>query len=295
MDSSSSMARLAWFQKFHDEMFSAMDEGTLVEWAAEFMVEEFQFVLAPDFDNSEEDGISYGRDNFIRYYNNILRSRFPPGATWTFEQSFQFVSHKTYLVDVTLLVHAPDAPPEIDPFRMIFTFSDDDRLSFFLKCPRTPENVMSDSMVLERDVIPPSEIMDEMKAPCQHNSWDSIRGKQTLAVLRCRECDTIWKIRADLSHAYRCSDFREDACPYAADSCRRIHIHPRKVRQCNRAVPLECVMASRKRKPRPGKNARMRMMKNAGKMAIEEEARGALDGLVSKACPLSTMDSQPAE
>ncbi|KAJ9442575.1 hypothetical protein DIPPA_34803 [Diplonema papillatum] len=278
MDSPAMKERLAVFEDINNSMTSAMDDGSLAEWAAQHVAEDVQFVLAPDLDDPSEDSVVYGRDLWMQHYNDTIITRYPKGS-WTIQQQMYLLSETAFNIDLTLVIETDDGP-HTDSLRIIQTMNSENQISLFVKCPLTSDQIMGPALLWERGMMPRCPpAYDELRRPCRHNSWDSIRGKQTLTVLRCRVCDVLWKIPAALSHAHRCCDFRTDSCPFTGGTCRRIHIHARKVRQCDRDVPLLPAEAEpRRRKPRPGKNARMRLRKmrcGGGGGEEAEEARPA--------------------
>eukprot|EP00756_Hemistasia_phaeocysticola_P030572 Hpha_TRINITY_DN16299_c0_g1::TRINITY_DN16299_c0_g1_i2::g.14705::m.14705 len=76
----------------------------------------------------------------------------------------------------------------------------------------------------------PNEGLEEASAtgnvpPCRHNDWDNIRGRRCWSQLRCRVCESNWRIPeprpAQLSV---CVAFRSGTCPDSL-ACGRLHIH----------------------------------------------------------------------
>eukprot|EP01064_Diplonema_japonicum_P028689 TRINITY_DN4463_c5_g1_i1.p1 TRINITY_DN4463_c5_g1~~TRINITY_DN4463_c5_g1_i1.p1 ORF type:complete len:451 (+),score=73.88 TRINITY_DN4463_c5_g1_i1:139-1491(+) len=60
--------------------------------------------------------------------------------------------------------------------------------------------------------------------PCSHNSWDNVRIKRGWAILRCRICQSQWRLRpTTIPH---CGDFARGAgcCPAGVD-CHQLHVH----------------------------------------------------------------------
>eukprot|EP00755_Sulcionema_specki_P014886 Sspe_Gene.57898::Locus_31764_Transcript_1_1_Confidence_1.000_Length_587::g.57898::m.57898 len=73
---------------------------------------------------------------------------------------------------------------------------------------------------------------DETKPPCAHNNWDDVRQRKGVKMLRCRECNILWKwprgTRRGGSAIQRCIPFLNGECLVGKD-CPLIHVWRRKV------------------------------------------------------------------
>ena len=67
--------------------------------------------------------------------------------------------------------------------------------------------------------------------PCEHNNWDNIRARSGAITLRCRTCQSQWRV--PLQTLRRCPHFGSDAnskkCQ-KGDKCHKLHIHRKKQR-----------------------------------------------------------------
>ncbi|KAJ9472089.1 hypothetical protein DIPPA_14442 [Diplonema papillatum] len=72
--------------------------------------------------------------------------------------------------------------------------------------------------------------------PCQHNMWDSVRIKRKWCLLRCRLCESQWRLPASDIPIRRCNEFAAHGCKNM--TCKALHIFLRKQRLEERfAVP----------------------------------------------------------
>ncbi|KAJ9472200.1 hypothetical protein DIPPA_29031 [Diplonema papillatum] len=65
----------------------------------------------------------------------------------------------------------------------------------------------------------------EMTRPCKHNDWDDVRTRKGSKILRCRVCQSKWKLPS--ARVPRCSPFLCGHCD-RGDSCDMVHVHKRK-------------------------------------------------------------------
>eukprot|EP01060_Flectonema_neradi_P039682 TRINITY_DN881_c0_g2_i1.p1 TRINITY_DN881_c0_g2~~TRINITY_DN881_c0_g2_i1.p1 ORF type:complete len:299 (+),score=36.12 TRINITY_DN881_c0_g2_i1:300-1196(+) len=72
----------------------------------------------------------------------------------------------------------------------------------------------------------PSESSTNSLPPCDHNNWDSVRVKRQIALLRCRECSSQWKMKA--SSVMRCIPYMDGTCD---GQCGMLHVNARKQTQ----------------------------------------------------------------
>eukprot|EP01063_Lacrimia_lanifica_P002565 TRINITY_DN11353_c0_g1_i3.p1 TRINITY_DN11353_c0_g1~~TRINITY_DN11353_c0_g1_i3.p1 ORF type:complete len:507 (+),score=146.24 TRINITY_DN11353_c0_g1_i3:121-1521(+) len=70
----------------------------------------------------------------------------------------------------------------------------------------------------------PGSVGVALSRPCSHNSWDNVRIKRGWAILRCRICQSQWRLRPTaIPH---CPDFARGAgcCPRGTE-CSQLHVH----------------------------------------------------------------------
>eukprot|EP01063_Lacrimia_lanifica_P023369 TRINITY_DN3087_c1_g2_i1.p1 TRINITY_DN3087_c1_g2~~TRINITY_DN3087_c1_g2_i1.p1 ORF type:complete len:221 (+),score=41.51 TRINITY_DN3087_c1_g2_i1:64-726(+) len=65
--------------------------------------------------------------------------------------------------------------------------------------------------------------------PCDHNDWDDVRQHKGVKVLRCRQCDRVWRwargARRGDQGLQRCIEFLNDRCPEVGSACPLLHVH----------------------------------------------------------------------
>eukprot|EP00659_Diplonema_papillatum_P006006 gene6006-9221_t len=64
--------------------------------------------------------------------------------------------------------------------------------------------------------------------PCSHNAWDSVRMKRSWCLLRCRECQSRWKVKTAGLPRLRCKAYSSGSC--RGEACTCLHIFERKQR-----------------------------------------------------------------
>ncbi|KAJ9442649.1 hypothetical protein DIPPA_23571 [Diplonema papillatum] len=172
----------------------------------------------------EHDGRAYGQENALLAYNAHVPVRFPKDFTWEFREEIRQLSPTTFQID-----HFSKEPDGERRDRLYYCMKDN-LVNHILRCSQDPDE-LSESYL--REVAAMKKAIGDItigKPPCWHNSWDSIRGRQTSTVLRCRECQTIWKLKSQQLQDWRCVDFYR-GCVFPDGQCRKIHVHLRKLRE----------------------------------------------------------------
>eukprot|EP01063_Lacrimia_lanifica_P032134 TRINITY_DN5436_c0_g3_i1.p1 TRINITY_DN5436_c0_g3~~TRINITY_DN5436_c0_g3_i1.p1 ORF type:complete len:563 (+),score=193.40 TRINITY_DN5436_c0_g3_i1:64-1752(+) len=65
----------------------------------------------------------------------------------------------------------------------------------------------------------------DMHCPCKHNDWDDVRTRKGAKILRCRVCQSKWKLPS--ARVPRCSPFLSGHCE-RGNGCPLVHVHKRK-------------------------------------------------------------------
>eukprot|EP01060_Flectonema_neradi_P009348 TRINITY_DN1666_c1_g2_i1.p1 TRINITY_DN1666_c1_g2~~TRINITY_DN1666_c1_g2_i1.p1 ORF type:complete len:240 (+),score=45.11 TRINITY_DN1666_c1_g2_i1:46-765(+) len=94
------------------------------------------------------------------------------------------------------------------------------------------------------DISSPEEVSakpakpEPVAPPCEHNNWDNIRARSGAITLRCRTCQSQWRV--PLQTLRRCPHFGSDAnskkCQ-KGDKCHKLHIHRKKQRAESTSTP----------------------------------------------------------
>ncbi|KAJ9451235.1 hypothetical protein DIPPA_27143 [Diplonema papillatum] len=209
------------------EMFQHMDSGDMVRWAKKHLSEKLHFIIAGKIADPSEDRVVIGRQAFLEWYNAMLELRQVSSTVWDITQDVHMLSKETFLIYWKQTISCGETPQRTREKQYIMSRRDG-RVHHLCMAPRFAEEEMGDSILLLRSCLPPSDA-EVPNPPCRHNSWDSMRAKNSVTVLKCRECLATWRLRADLSHRFRCNDFLDGHCP-VQPGCRRIHVHARKKR-----------------------------------------------------------------
>eukprot|EP01064_Diplonema_japonicum_P011053 TRINITY_DN1832_c0_g1_i2.p1 TRINITY_DN1832_c0_g1~~TRINITY_DN1832_c0_g1_i2.p1 ORF type:complete len:169 (+),score=21.31 TRINITY_DN1832_c0_g1_i2:68-508(+) len=73
----------------------------------------------------------------------------------------------------------------------------------------------------------PHEVLEQKS--CDHNTWDNVRVSKQKMTLRCRLCQSQWRLPVGLVwNKVRCTSFDAGTCRRGA-SCRYLHVFMRKV------------------------------------------------------------------
>ncbi|KAJ9466051.1 hypothetical protein DIPPA_14947 [Diplonema papillatum] len=211
------------FRTLLHALWASMDTGTVADWMLEYTTEGVQFIIAPSHPKPELDARAYGREDVLVMYNAMLSVRFPGDYVWDFREEIQQLSASQFQVDLF-----SNEPTGVRKERSYFSISSG-RVLLQQYCP---QDVEEESLILRQTAESVHAALGDRayagKPPCYHNSWDSIRGRQSCTVLRCRDCSIIWKITSSHLRDWRCTDFLRE-CKSPRGFCRRIHIHSRKV------------------------------------------------------------------
>ncbi|KAJ9467911.1 hypothetical protein DIPPA_27210 [Diplonema papillatum] len=217
------------------EMFQSMDGGWFQEWVDKFFADDLLFVVAGKLLDRSEDRSCHSKQGLVEYWNNVINGYYKDpsaGVEWDVLHEVQLISPETFTIDFGVKIKRDGSPVEHSHRR--FTVSI--RFGLAYSCmisPRSSDFDLDRDIMTLRSCVPTTPIMAP-EAPCQHNSWDSIRAKNSFTMLRCRECDIPWKLHASQSHLFRCFEFLTETCPHKNEHCRRIHIYSRKRRMHER-------------------------------------------------------------
>ncbi|KAJ9467914.1 hypothetical protein DIPPA_27187 [Diplonema papillatum] len=218
------------------ELFRSMDDGCFEEWVTACTSEDLQFVVAGKQDDPSEDRIGFGRRDFMTWYNSTLANVFHAksrGIAWDINQEVKPLSGETWQVDWQMKIEREDG---VTPRAYRFIVSVRDLAVYHLLiCMKDRSADMDENLLKMREFVPPQDKIPV--PPCLHNSWDSVRAKNSHTMLRCRDCEALWKMHASQNHMFRCHEFIAGLCPLPPASCRRIHVHPRKHRAAERQEP----------------------------------------------------------
>eukprot|EP00659_Diplonema_papillatum_P017956 gene17956-27634_t len=206
----------------HEEMVASLATGTFDAWTAQHVADTVLLVVAGKAGDPSEDRTTYGRDALLEWYTCCARTE---AGTWDVTVEFVELSPDTFRADCSV--------GDVVCWRF-FVSVRNRRIYFVMQCAADEADDMSEALIRVREHVPINKHA-VAPPPCAHNSWDSVRARQALTMLRCRQCGAAWKIPANHSHALRCYEFLGGACPHA--ECRRIHIHARKMRSGERQDP----------------------------------------------------------
>ncbi|KAJ9461120.1 hypothetical protein DIPPA_02412 [Diplonema papillatum] len=214
---------LVAFQKIADAVVDAMEQGNVADCLREHGVPGMIFVVAPHMQNPERDGRARGVEQILMAYNALVPLRFPPNLTWEFRQEVRQIAPTVFEVDQF------SKEPIGERRERVTYFLRDGLITHIMSSPQTPEEISTDYMDQVTAFKAAGVDTEAAKPPCWHNSWDSVRGRSSCTVLRCRECSSVWKLKAAEFQDWRCPDFHH-GCHYPEGQCRRVHIHARKLR-----------------------------------------------------------------
>eukprot|EP01064_Diplonema_japonicum_P036600 TRINITY_DN829_c0_g3_i1.p1 TRINITY_DN829_c0_g3~~TRINITY_DN829_c0_g3_i1.p1 ORF type:complete len:305 (+),score=41.36 TRINITY_DN829_c0_g3_i1:43-915(+) len=168
-----------------------------------------------------------GKEGWIRHYNNVLALSWGGEGT---RAEFSIIAHRvdlqenssTLTVDLTLLLNDGRTLP---PRRREITwaYNETGKLRLYFVCPADSMHVPTRPASYER--------------PCHHNSWDSVRVKRNWCLLRCRYCQSQWRLAP--GSFSRCTKYTsKDGCSLASN-CPNIHLNVKKLTAMERRQTLD--------------------------------------------------------
>ncbi|KAJ9461117.1 hypothetical protein DIPPA_02427 [Diplonema papillatum] len=213
------------FKAIVDAVLPYMDEGHFDKWVHKYTAPGLTVVFVPKMSDPEHDGRAYGQENALLAYNAYVLVRFPDGSPWEFREEIWQLTPTTFQID-----HFSKEPDDGERRDRLYYCMKDNLVNHILRCPQDPDELSEPYL---REVAAMKEAIGDItigKPPCWHNSWDSIRGRKSSTVLRCRECQIIWKLKSQQLQDWRCVDFYR-GCVFPKGQCRKIHVHLRKIRE----------------------------------------------------------------
>ncbi|KAJ9467913.1 hypothetical protein DIPPA_27194 [Diplonema papillatum] len=224
-------ARLQRIDGMVGEMLRSIDGGWFQDWVETYLSENLHFVIAKRLNDPSHDKVGFGRTALVEWYNKSLVLVFNAlGNSLGLEikQEINLLSAESFSVDWTMNLEREQN--SIIGRRRRFTAAERDGKPYFLRISSVPPFEEGDRDLEILQVCVPEPTVDIPVPACPHNSWDSVRCKNSHSILRCRRCNACWKLHASQSHQFRCLEFLSDSCPHADEVCRRIHVYPRKRR-----------------------------------------------------------------
>ncbi|KAJ9467894.1 hypothetical protein DIPPA_27203 [Diplonema papillatum] len=282
---------LAFKQKM-DKMTVAMEEGTLADWMAEHFTENVQHVFATKFEDPTKDVIFSGSDGGLRIYNAWIQFA-PRGVTVDVEEEYHSLSKTLFRIDTTRS-HERFEGVKIH-VTTYYSVLPNGKIAAMLKCPATDEQPLTNDF---RNVALDCLAGLFTKPPgCAHNAWaiESEHHSQdpSVTLLQCTVCPEQYTRPSHQLENLFCPEFQRGACLFPEGTCRLFHVHdsgggggaaketlpmgapekhapvPGGVELAAKAPPedascpgegtaCEAAIPPRKKKGRPGKNARQR-------------------------------------
>ncbi|KAJ9467909.1 hypothetical protein DIPPA_27214 [Diplonema papillatum] len=219
--------RCALAEEVLRNMLKAMQEGWYAEWVERYFSDDLHFVVAGKFADPSEDRACLGKMSFLQHYNNMIQVVWSADTDWAMVGDVRVLSSETCTSDWRVRMWRDGQ--EVEMLRRFTTSLRDDGVYYVMVSGVDSSEDMSPGLLLSRSCVPDNG--DVPRPPCPHNSWDSIRAKKTITMMRCRVCFAPWNLPAHSSHLFRCAEFLTDSCPHAPTSCRRLHIHNKKRRR----------------------------------------------------------------
>ncbi|KAJ9459537.1 hypothetical protein DIPPA_23857 [Diplonema papillatum] len=215
---------LTAFKAMMDSAMPYMEEGNFDKWLYKYAAPGFTMIFAPKMGDPEYDARAYGLEDAVLAYNAHVPIRFPDDSPWEFREELRQLSPTTFQLDFFSTVSG------IDRRDRQYICVKDNLINLLLRGPQDPDEF---SELYHREVVAVKAAIGDInigKPPCWHNSWDSIRGRKSSTVLRCRECQVIWKLKSQQLKDWRCTDFYR-GCVFPDGQCRKIHVYLRRLRE----------------------------------------------------------------
>eukprot|EP01064_Diplonema_japonicum_P038420 TRINITY_DN92_c3_g1_i1.p1 TRINITY_DN92_c3_g1~~TRINITY_DN92_c3_g1_i1.p1 ORF type:complete len:293 (+),score=44.38 TRINITY_DN92_c3_g1_i1:66-881(+) len=220
---------------FFGEFFAAMHNGTVTDcigkWACDDVVTCTERLVFPIQ--------VVGKEMMIKAYNEVLERSWGIDSNITFRVDECIPETPTRIrTDFTMSVHRSGMQqPIIKKRRWVLGLRGNKLAS--IKVSPTCQDIQCAGPFVEipmasvpayiTPVAPPvpkapSRSKDR---PCVCNQWDSIRVKRGLALLRCRTCQSQWKLPSP--DVVRCDAFLSPESCSKGHECTQLHIFPRKL------------------------------------------------------------------
>eukprot|EP01064_Diplonema_japonicum_P000138 TRINITY_DN10081_c0_g1_i8.p1 TRINITY_DN10081_c0_g1~~TRINITY_DN10081_c0_g1_i8.p1 ORF type:complete len:271 (+),score=35.06 TRINITY_DN10081_c0_g1_i8:42-815(+) len=187
--------------------------------------------LAPDFISTSDQPTCFttekkGRLAYVRTHNSVINIKFansPDKRSQMVVESIRRVGEKTLEARLSLVITILSRVIKVKRIHAVAVYNNQYQVSS-LTCNMLTPLVVSPLQICyleDGSVQPPT-----LDRPCAHNSWDLVRTKKGVALLRCRTCVSQWKL--SIFDVSKCKKFYSDeGCP-KGDSCRHLHVHARK-------------------------------------------------------------------
>eukprot|EP01064_Diplonema_japonicum_P036601 TRINITY_DN829_c0_g4_i2.p1 TRINITY_DN829_c0_g4~~TRINITY_DN829_c0_g4_i2.p1 ORF type:complete len:301 (+),score=50.51 TRINITY_DN829_c0_g4_i2:62-964(+) len=168
-----------------------------------------------------------GKEGWLQHYNNVLAVSWGGEGVTT---EFALLRHdanpeensNTMLLELKLLLNDGTTLP---PRRreVTWAYNETGKLRLYFVCPADSVNVPTSPASYER--------------PCHHNSWDSVRVKRNWCLLRCRYCQSQWRLAP--GSFSKCTKYTSKAGCSLASNCPNIHLNVKKLTAMERLQTLD--------------------------------------------------------
>eukprot|EP01064_Diplonema_japonicum_P021275 TRINITY_DN3080_c0_g1_i5.p1 TRINITY_DN3080_c0_g1~~TRINITY_DN3080_c0_g1_i5.p1 ORF type:complete len:300 (+),score=51.56 TRINITY_DN3080_c0_g1_i5:67-966(+) len=164
-----------------------------------------------------------GKPAMLRHYNKVLATSHLIN-THSYEELPCEAGMSACKFNVEMLVTIRGKTVKRDPE---WTFSYDNHTGLITRIDYSRNN--------GNDIQPPSPPASDR--PCEHNCWDSVRVKRQWCLLRCRVCESQWRLPT--GSFVKCQAFStKPGCPVGT-SCTFIHMNARKQTVAERQLAID--------------------------------------------------------
>eukprot|EP01064_Diplonema_japonicum_P028171 TRINITY_DN4263_c5_g1_i1.p1 TRINITY_DN4263_c5_g1~~TRINITY_DN4263_c5_g1_i1.p1 ORF type:complete len:280 (+),score=29.20 TRINITY_DN4263_c5_g1_i1:23-841(+) len=227
-------------------LFTAIHEGWFAQWAECWFAEDCVLTVSGKLHDPSEDRSCVGKDNLVKYYNNVLEKVWG-GTAATVNCTVVSIQIDGFKVEAILKMNIIRESGIVTTKNRLHTLViNGSHMQTLRVSSITPSDDMDEELICCRCCVPPAvptpneieeskQLMPYLFDPCKHNTWDSIRVKRKWCLLRCRSCRKQWRLLAvDIN---RCVPFITSGCDLGT-KCDKLHIFLRKQRQSETVAPI---------------------------------------------------------
>eukprot|EP01064_Diplonema_japonicum_P021273 TRINITY_DN3080_c0_g1_i3.p1 TRINITY_DN3080_c0_g1~~TRINITY_DN3080_c0_g1_i3.p1 ORF type:complete len:308 (+),score=51.56 TRINITY_DN3080_c0_g1_i3:52-975(+) len=208
-----------------DSMLAAMDKGSLHAFFEDYVADDGVWESNGLLVNEKAEG----RPAMLRHYNKVLATSWGGNGSSMCIQthSYEEIPSKdgTSACQFIFETHITLEGQTVKRDRR-WTFHIDDITGLITKIQCAPR---------KGNALPPSPPASDR--PCEHNCWDSVRVKRQWCLLRCRVCESQWRLPT--GSFVKCQAFSTKPGCFAGTSCTFIHMNSRKQTLAERQLAID--------------------------------------------------------